>query len=99
MSTEPMGKILTTLTITNRIDQANAKQGLIPAEAVRSVTIEQVLVDTGATTLCLPADAIAQLGERGLGSRGSKSANQDSSATVWRQRIASNMPRALFKVS
>jgi predicted aspartyl protease len=62
MSTEPMGKILTTLTITNRIDQANAKQGLIPAEAVRSVTIEQVLVDTGATTLCLPADAIAQLG-------------------------------------
>jgi clan AA aspartic protease len=62
MSTEEMGKITTTLTITNRIDQANAKQGLIPPEQVRSMTLENVLVDTGATTLCLPQDAIAQLG-------------------------------------
>ena len=30
--------------------------------AVRSVTLEDALVDTGATTLCLPADIIAQLG-------------------------------------
>ncbi|MDB9493266.1 aspartyl protease family protein [Spirulina major CS-329] len=58
----PMGKIITTLTIINRIDQAKAKEGLIPAEEVRSLTLENVLVDTGATTLCLPSDAIAQLG-------------------------------------
>ncbi|MGK7927635.1 MAG: aspartyl protease family protein [Spirulina sp.] len=57
-----MGKILTTLTITNRIDQANAEDGLIPADRVRSITLKNVLVDTGATTLCLPADAIAALG-------------------------------------
>ncbi|NEP56437.1 MAG: aspartyl protease [Symploca sp. SIO2G7] len=58
----PMGKVLTTLTITNRIDQANAKQGLIPLEQVRSLTLDNVLVDTGATTLCLPAKVIKKLG-------------------------------------
>jgi clan AA aspartic protease len=59
---ESMGKITTTLIITNRIDQANAENGLIPAEQVRSITLNNVLIDTGATTLCLPANAIAQLG-------------------------------------
>jgi clan AA aspartic protease len=57
-----MGKIFTTLTITNRIDQANAKLGLIPSEQIRSVTLKDVVIDTGATTLCLPPDIIAQLG-------------------------------------
>jgi clan AA aspartic protease len=57
-----MGKILTQLTITNRGDQVLAGRGVIPAAAVRSVTLEDALVDTGATTLCLPADIIAQLG-------------------------------------
>ncbi|MCC3532238.1 MAG: aspartyl protease family protein [Microcoleus sp. PH2017_22_RUC_O_B] len=59
---ETMGKITTTLTITNRLDQGKAEDGLIPADQVRSITIKNVLVDTGATTLCLPQDAIAQLG-------------------------------------
>ncbi|MEG3900267.1 MULTISPECIES: retroviral-like aspartic protease family protein [unclassified Microcoleus] len=57
-----MGKIITALTVTNRIDQANVERGIIPAEQVRSVTLDNVLVDTGATTLCLPPQIIAQLG-------------------------------------
>jgi len=57
-----MGKIHTSITITNRIDQANAETGLIPPEKVRSVTLPDVLVDTGATTLCLPREVITQLG-------------------------------------
>jgi len=57
-----MGKILTTLRVTNRIDEANAESGLITKEQVRSITLHKVLVDTGATTLCLPKDIIAQLG-------------------------------------
>lgn len=56
------GKVLTTLTVTNRIDEANAKKGLISKDQVRSITLHDVLVDTGATTLCLPQDAIAKLG-------------------------------------
>ncbi len=63
MSTEqPMGKIFTTLTITNRVDAGAAKRGLISADRVRSITLENVLVDMGATTLCLPGDAIDRLG-------------------------------------
>ncbi len=62
MSTEQMGKITTTLTITNRADQILANQQVIPTEQVRSITLKNVLVDTGATTLCLPPEAIAQLG-------------------------------------
>ncbi len=62
MSTEQMGKITTTLTITNRADQSAATRGYIPPEQVRSITLKNVLVDTGATTLCLPPEAIAQLG-------------------------------------
>lgn len=57
-----MGKITTTLVVTNRGDQVLAERGIIPESEVRSLTLENVLVDTGATTLCLPADTVAQLG-------------------------------------
>ncbi|MEO1095750.1 MAG: aspartyl protease family protein [Cyanobacteria bacterium J06638_28] len=59
---QEMGKILTTLTITNRADQSAATRGYIPFEQVRSITLQKVLVDTGATTLCLPSETIQKLG-------------------------------------
>jgi clan AA aspartic protease len=59
---ETMGKIVTTLVITNRLDEGLAARGSIANPEVRSVELENVLVDTGATTLCLPADVIEQLG-------------------------------------
>ncbi len=58
----PMGKITTTLVVTNRGDQVLAERGVILDEEVRSLTLKDVLVDTGATTLCLPANVISQLG-------------------------------------
>ena len=61
-STEQMTRIITTLIITNRGDQVLAERGLMPREDVRTITLKNVLVDTGATTLCLPANVIAQLG-------------------------------------
>ena len=61
-SDKSMGKVLVTLTVKNRIDEANAAKGLISPDLVRSITIDNVVVDTGATTLCLPPRAIAQLG-------------------------------------
>ncbi len=57
-----MGKVLTNLTVINHADQILAKAGYITEEQIRSVALENVLVDTGATTLCLPADVIAKLG-------------------------------------
>ncbi len=58
-----MGQIKTTLKIFNFVDQENADNGLIPKGDVRSLEI-LALVDTGATHLCLPSDAIAKLGLR-----------------------------------
>ncbi|MBC6477832.1 MAG: aspartyl protease [Hormoscilla sp. GUM202] len=61
-SNKEMGKVFTTVTIINRADQIRAEDGTISPEQIRSITLRNVLVDTGATTLCLPAEAIAQLG-------------------------------------
>ena len=52
-----MGKVFATLTIMNRADQIRAEDGTISPEAIRSIVLKNVLVDTGATTLCLPKDA------------------------------------------
>jgi clan AA aspartic protease len=57
-----MGKVQVKLTILNRADQILLKRGMIAESEVRSVSIDSVLVDTGATTLCLPAEVVAQLG-------------------------------------
>ena len=57
-----MGKVTTPLPIINRADQIRAQDGTIAVEQVRSAQLPEVLVDTGATTLCLPAEMIAQLG-------------------------------------
>lgn len=61
-ATHTMGKVLADLTITNRLDQGLALKGFISSDKVRSIMLKNVLVDTGATTLCLPADTIEKLG-------------------------------------
>lgn len=57
-----MGRVTTTITVTNEVDKILADRGFIPTDQVRSITIDNVLVDTGATRLCLPEEIIAQLG-------------------------------------
>lgn len=60
--THALGKVTTPLTVTNYADQIEARRGHRQADAVRSVVLDDVIVDTGATTLALPADVIARLG-------------------------------------
>lgn len=57
-----MGKVLTTITITNEFERRLAGSGMISDDEVRSITLNNVLVDTGATLLCLPSYLIEQLG-------------------------------------
>ena len=57
-----MGKVHRALTVINRADQIRLRDGTIAADAVRSIELREVLVDTGATTLCLPPNLIARLG-------------------------------------
>ncbi|WP_199245458.1 retroviral-like aspartic protease family protein [[Phormidium] sp. ETS-05] len=57
-----MGKVFASLTIVNRADQIRAEDGTIPLDQIRSLHLKNVLVDTGATTLCLPPELISKLG-------------------------------------
>ncbi|MEG4499164.1 aspartyl protease family protein [Microcoleus sp. F10-C6] len=77
-----MGQVLTTITVTNRIDQVLAERGFIPAAEIRSLTLDKVLVDTGATLLALPASIISQLGLSQLGET-----NVETAAGVKKGRI------------
>ncbi len=56
-NSNPMGKVFATLTIVNRADQIRAEDGTISPEEIRSIVLNDVLVDSGATTLCLPKNA------------------------------------------
>ena len=77
-----MGQVLTTISVTNFIDLVMAERGFISAEEVRSVTIDRVLVDTGATLLSLPASIISQLGLKQVGER-----DVETSAGIRKGRI------------
>lgn len=57
-----MGRVTATIAVTNEVDKMLAERGFIPTEQIRSLTLDNVLVDTGATRLCLPEEIIAQLG-------------------------------------
>jgi len=50
------------LVIINNIDEILSEEKVISKDKIRSCSIEDVLIDTGATTLALPARYIAQLG-------------------------------------
>jgi clan AA aspartic protease len=52
---------MTKVKLTNREDEMMARRGLLPPNEVRTLEIE-VLVDTGATMLVLPADVCRKLG-------------------------------------
>lgn len=58
LPSQQMGQVLVTLTVTNRIDQVLAERGFTSLQEVRSCKLTDVLVDTGATLLCLPAAAL-----------------------------------------
>lgn len=57
-----MGHVYANITIRNRIDEALFERGQLGHGQVRTLTLERVMVDTGATTLALPASMMAELG-------------------------------------
>lgn len=56
------GHVYASITIRNRLDEGLFELGQIGEEEIRSLTLDRVLVDTGATILALPGPLIAQLG-------------------------------------
>ena len=57
-----MGKVLVAARIENIGDLHGLDQGTIAPEAVRTVTLTDALIDTGATGLSMPASLLAGLG-------------------------------------
>ncbi len=82
LQAKQMGQVITTITVTNRIDRVMAERGFIAAEEVRSVILDNVVVDTGATLLSLPAGIISQLGLIQVGER-----DVETSAGIKKGRI------------
>jgi clan AA aspartic protease len=62
MGTDTMGKVLVEAKIENLGDLFLAEKGLMPKEDVRTVQVDDALVDTGASGLSMPGRLIQQLG-------------------------------------
>jgi hypothetical protein len=56
-----VGEVRIQVRLTNTIDAGLVRRGLLPADQVRTYTAD-AMVDTGATSCCLPAPVVAALG-------------------------------------
>jgi len=88
-----MGQVFVPVTITNFFDVIRARDGAIGPEAVRRVSLENVLVDTGAVHLALPADLVAQLGLELVSETPIVTANGRTRARVFRGATLNVMGR------
>jgi predicted aspartyl protease len=77
-----MGKVITTIKIANLDDESLARQGIINLEQVRSLETE-VLVDSGATFLCLRKSLIEQLGLAPVRQKLAKTSNGPVTRTIY----------------
>jgi predicted aspartyl protease len=59
-----MGRVAVTAKVENYADLQEVELGLRKPEDVRSITVDDALVDTGATMFSLPKRLVAQLGLR-----------------------------------
>ena len=57
-----VGKVTTRIEIRNADDLRRAARGELPPGAVRTLVLDDVLCDTGATTLCLSPEMVQALG-------------------------------------
>jgi clan AA aspartic protease len=64
MGTDTMGKVLVSAKIENLEDQYAAYRGQLAADQVRTLVVDDAVVDTGATGLMIPARLVAALGLR-----------------------------------
>lgn len=68
-----MGRVVVDADVESVEDLYRVARGEISADEIRRVHLEGAIVDTGATTLCLPASSIQQLGLIKFGERTSMS--------------------------
>jgi predicted aspartyl protease len=88
-----MGQVVVEATFTNELDVGLADRGFIPASSVRSITVPDLLVDTGATSLCLPIGLIQRLGLRHFRDVEVKTANGDAVVGLYKDATISLLGR------
>lgn len=64
MGTATMGKVFVAAKIENLEDLYKVHQGVLPADQVRTLVVDDALVDTGATGLMIPTRLLTPLGLR-----------------------------------
>ena len=74
METNLMGRVVVRALLENAYDLRDVERGLLSADQVRRLEIEDALVDTGATTLSMPKRLIEQLGLSALRARRGRTA-------------------------
>lgn len=84
MGAAVMGKVLVTAKVDNLEDLFAANQGRLQADQVRTVTVNDALVDTGATGLMMPKRLIDQLGLKQFRSRQAKTVGGVATLGVYR---------------
>jgi predicted aspartyl protease len=62
MGTDIMGRVTVTAKVENLGDLILAQRGLLDSEQIRSIEVNDALVDTGATILSMPKSMIENLG-------------------------------------
>ena len=83
-----------TIMLTNSYDEENVNRGQIAADQVRSTVVE-ALVDTGATMMVLPADAVAPCLIRAL----IRFMLPELLGPVWECAAGDGLPRRRFAAS
>ena len=83
METETMGRVTTVAKIENSGDLWAVKNGQKAPEQTRSVTVDDALVDTGATLLSMPSGLIHQLGLRQTGTKRVQSSSEVCDARMF----------------
>jgi predicted aspartyl protease len=78
-----LGKVLVSATIENLYDVEQRERGVLLADEVRKVEVNDALVDTGATELLLPRKLIHQLGLRPYKTRPSRTIGKNTTLTIY----------------
>ena len=79
----PMGRVAVQVKIENFTDLALANGGVLGEEDVRSVVVEDALIDTGATAVSLPTRMIEELGLKEVETRRVRTAAGVIEATLY----------------
>lgn len=83
METATMGRVLVEAKIENLDDVWDVQKGMKTADQIRSVTVPDALVDSGATTLSLPLSLIERLGLKKMSEKRIRSATGTGTMGVY----------------